>query len=216
MKIGAMAPNKSKNKTIPGARPDWRAMWLSEYAKWPPARSLDDLSIMAWQFLRRNPEYQADWNRVWQRAQDASSWEEGFIINPRNRERWRRFVDAGGAPPDQDKETIYDPAGRERWALTCGYHDPNSLSPKHLRFMRPFGVLTMRSALLAENRDDLAPEIDDSQLLASFDISRDLRVQLAGRQGEAQGFARSSPCAKTSVASFASSEDHAHTSVTAR
>lgn len=44
---------------VPGWLPDWHD--LSHY----PDPDKDSMEIFAWEFLRRNPEYQADYERVW-------------------------------------------------------------------------------------------------------------------------------------------------------
>lgn len=168
---------------------DWAARWREEYRPVPglPRR------FWAWQFLRRNLDYCADWECVLARAMAAPTPEEGILPDPKRCESWREavkvhaespaFIEFEGkrlavAPlPPLTFETIYDLRGRERWGLVCGYHDPGSVWPDKLRFLRSFGFLTMAAAIVGD-RENLAPEVRDWNMLATFDLSRDLAAQL--------------------------------------
>jgi hypothetical protein len=164
---------------------DWAAMWREGGYASPPALPN---RVWAWQFLRRNPEYVEDWERVKARALAAPTLEEGAIPDPKYLENWRaikrasessEFPPPPGAvpPPPLTLETIYDWAGRERWGLSCGYHDPESFCPEKLRFLRSYGVLTTVGAILTD-REGLAPDVREWYMLASFNLACDLRAQL--------------------------------------
>jgi hypothetical protein len=147
----------------------------------------------AWQFLRRNLDYLADWGCVLARAKAAPTPEEGIMPDPKRCENWRAEVKAHAESPALVEfegkrlsvpplpaltfETIYDLRGRERWGLVCGYHDPDSDFPEKLRFIRSCAVLTVPGAIL-HDRESLAPDVRDWNILATFDLSRDLEAQL--------------------------------------
>jgi hypothetical protein len=152
---------------------DLAALWHADW-DYPDLAAQLPSGAWAWQFLRRNEEYKEDWLRVLERARAAPTWEEGFIRDPTFREAAARYASSA-----RDEGTIYDPEGRERWGLVCGYHDPRNIHPKNLFFMRPFGVVT-RAATLLFFRESLAPEIRDDTMLVSFDPSQDLECLVCG------------------------------------
>jgi len=188
--MGSLGAHLSRQRRADDSPQDWAARWREGYRNAAPGLPR---RFWAWQFLRRNLEYRAEWKRVLARAKAAPTPEEGIMPDPRRCEEWREtvrvhaespaFVEFEGkmlpvAPlPALTFETIYDLRGRERWGLVCGYHDPCSDFPEKLRFIRSCGVLTMAGAIL-HDREGLAPDVRDWNFLATFDVSRDLRAQL--------------------------------------
>jgi hypothetical protein len=179
-----MRRQRPEPKGGPGEDPDWAARWREQYASAPRLPRF----FWAWQFLRRNPEYRMDWNTALARVKAAPNPEEGMMTV---RYRTRTTYSAGMAPafidllggrlvcplPPGTLEPIYDPRGRERWGLLCGYLDPESMWPESLRFVRTCGALTTAAAI-RNDQENLAPEVRDGHVLATFDLSRDLEAQL--------------------------------------
>jgi len=169
----------SRQRRADDSPQDWAARWREVYASAPRLSR----RIWAWQFLRRNPRYRADWLGALERAKADPALIEG----PPFRYRSEVIHHLGPPPafnllggrvyPRLPVETIYDLRGREDWGLVCGYHDPDCSWPSELRFLRSFGVLTTAEAILVD-RVNLAPEVRDWNVLATFDLSRDLAAQL--------------------------------------
>jgi hypothetical protein len=128
--------------------------WAGEYQKFrDEIPAWLTLQAWAWQFLRRNPVYRAEWQE--------------------RRPPPEPDPDVLQAPPKPG--TIPDPAATERWGLVAGYHDPDEMWPDDLRFVRSFGTVTTA----AEIREGSAPpDVIDSTYLVSFDVTKDLRAQL--------------------------------------